>query len=328
MTPKERLLAVLNREKVDRSPVAVPTQNATVDVMRIAGVYWPQALREAEPMARLAMACQEQYGFESIRLPFDINVEAETMGCATRYGEEGDPPISSPKDRENLGEIRFPNPATSGRMEQVIKAVAIAARRRNPDIPIIAALGTPFEVLSTIYNFDHLYSDLKSDPQGLEELLEKILGLLTAYAAELEGAGADVLMVVDGTSQTLMPDQFRQFSAPYTTRLIGSFHAPAILHICGNPTRLIADMSGTGARGLSLDSSVLIEKARENSGGKVALVGNLGVRALQEGTPADVADMTRVAIKEGWDIVAPGCGIIPATPLQNIISYVDTVKDL
>ncbi|MDH5637989.1 MAG: hypothetical protein OEZ04_05820, partial [Nitrospinota bacterium] len=271
MTPKERLLAVLNMEKVDRPPVAVPTQNATVDVMKIAGVYWPQALREAEPMAQLALACQEHYGFESIRLPFDINVEAETMGCATRYGEEADPPISSPKDRETLGDLTFPDPATSGRMAQVIQAVSLAAQRRNPDIPIIAALGTPFEVLSTVYNFDHLYNDLKANPQAMEDLLEKVLWHLAAYGAKLVHAGADVMMVVDGTSQTLMPDQFRQFSAPFTTRLIGLLPLPAILHICGNPTRLIADMSSTGARGLSLDSSVMIEKARENSGGKVAL---------------------------------------------------------
>ncbi|MDH5510546.1 MAG: MtaA/CmuA family methyltransferase [Nitrospinota bacterium] len=328
MTPKERLLTVLSLEKVDRPPLVVPTQNATVDVMRIAGVYWPQALREAEPMARLALACQEQYGFESIRLPFDINVEAETIGCATRYGEEADPPISSPKDRDNLNELSFPDPATSGRMAQVIQAVALASQRRNPDIPIIAALGTPFEVLSTVYNFDHLYNDLKADPQALENLLEQILGHLTAYGAELVRAGADVMMVVDGTSQTLMPDQFRRFSAPYTKRLIESLSRPGILHICGNPTRLIADMTNTGARGLSLDSSVQIEKARENSGGKVALVGNLSVRSLQEGTPEEVAEMTRVALKEGWDIVAPGCGIIPSTPIQNIISYVDTVKSL
>ena len=328
MTPKERLLAVLNREKVDRPPVAVPTQNATVDVMKIAGVYWPQALREAEPMVRLAMACQEQYGFESIRLPFDINVEAETMGCATRYGEEADPPVCSPKDRENLGDLTFPNPATSGRMAQVLQAVALAAERKNPDIPIIAALGTPFEVLSTVYNFDHLYEDLKSAPDALENLLEKILAHLAEYGSGLVRAGADVMMVVDGTSQTLMPDQFRRFSAPYTARLIGSLARPAILHICGNPTRLIADMSSAGAMGLSLDSAVHIEKARENSGGKTALVGNLSVRVMQEGSPAQVAEMTRAAMDEGWDVVAPGCGIIPSTPLANIISYVVTVKSL
>ena len=328
MTPKQRLLKVLALEKVDRPPVAVPTQNATLEVMKRAGVYWPQALREAAPMAALALACQRVYGFESVRLPFDINVEAETMGCATRYGEETDPPVSSPKDRDRLDDLVFPDPKTSGRMAQTLQAVAIAATEKDPDIPLIAALGTPFEVISTVYNFDHLYEDLKSGKERLHGLLERTLNLLMAYGKELSGAGADVMMVVDGTSQTLMPDQFREFSAPYTARLIGSLGKPAILHVCGNPTRLIADMAGTGARGLSLDSAVLAVKARANSGGKTALVGNLNVRAMHDGAPLEVAAMARQAAADGWDVVAPGCGILPTTPIENIRAYVEAIKSL
>jgi [methyl-Co(III) methanol-specific corrinoid protein]:coenzyme M methyltransferase len=328
MTPRERLLAVLDLKKVDRPPVVVPTQNATLDAMKIANVYWPEALREAEPMAALALSLQKTYGFESIRLPFDINVEAQTMGCSTRYGEETDPPMSSPKSRDNLNELVFPDPLNSGRMAQVIKAVSIAASAKEKDIPLIAALGTPFEVLSTVYNFDDLYEDLKTGGDRLRGLMEKILGLLTIYGAELIRSGADVMMVVDGTSQTLTPGQFREFSAPYTARLIGSLSRPSILHICGNPTRLIADMVGSGARGLSLDSAVRIGKARENSGGKAALVGNLNVRTLHDGSPEEVAAMTRQAALAGWDVVAPGCGVLPTTPLRNILAYVEAIKSL
>jgi len=328
VNPKERLLAVLNREKVDRPPVAIPTQCATVDVMKRADVYWPQALQHAEPMAKLALACQKECGFESVRLPFDINVEAETMGCDTRYGEEADPPMCTPKERRDLGELKFSDPKVSGRMAQTIQAVSIAAGEKNPDIPLIAALGTPFEILSTIYNFDDLYEDLKTGQDRLTDLLENIVQMQIAYGQLLISAGADVMMVVDGTSQTLMPDQFRQFSMPYTKSLIGSFSIPSILHICGNPTRLIADMVNTGAKGLSLDWAVQLEKAREFSGGKTALIGNLNVARLHSGEPDEVIEMTKNAAKSGWDVIAPGCGIIPSTPIQNLFAFVDTVKAL
>ena len=324
MTPKERLIKVLFRQPVDRSPVAVPTQNATVAVMRQAEVYWPDALKFAEPMADLAVACQHVYGFESLRLPFDINVEAETMGCATRYGGEADPPVSKPKNRDELGELLFPDPSGSGRMAEVIKAVSLVAAAKDPALPLIAALGTPFEVLCTVYNFDHMRADMKSGKVGLCALLENILELQTAYGKALADAGADVMMLVDGTSQTLASRQFQEFSAPYTTRLIGALDMPCILHICGNPQRLIRDMAATGARGLSLDWPVDIAKARQDAP-DAAFVGNLNVTTLQAGTPGDVVEMVEKARAAGVDVIAPGCGIMPQTPLENIRAYVDTV---
>lgn len=324
MTPKERLIKVLFRQPVDRPPVAVPTQNATVTVMRQAEVYWPDALRFAEPMAELALACQRIYGFESLRLPFDINVEAETMGCATRYGGEADPPVSKPKNREELDELFFPDPAVSGRMAEVIKAVSLVAAAKDAALPLIAALGTPFEVLCTVYNFDHLRADMKSGHERLAALLEKILELQTAYGKLLASSGADVLMLVDGTSQTLIPTQFQEFSASYTQRLIGALDMPCILHICGNPQRLIPGMAATGARAFSLDWPVDVAKARQDAP-DVAFIGALNVTTLLEGGPGDVVGMVEKARASDFDIIAPGCGVMPQTPLENIRAYVNAV---
>jgi MtaA/CmuA family methyltransferase len=325
MTYKERLLKTLDGEKVDRPPLAVPTQNITVGAMKEAGVFWPEALQKAEPMAKLAMDCQKSYGFESIRLPFDINVEAETMGCETRYGEESDPPMSTPKNRDELDQLIFPEPVNSGRMAEVIKAVKIVSNLKDTGTPLIVALGTPFEVLCTIYNFDEMYGDLKDDPGALLDLLEKILEVQVKYAKELVDAGAEVMMIVDGTSQTLMPEHFVKFSSSFTKRLIDTIDRPTILHICGNPSRLIKDMAATGADALSIDSSVAVDKAKAEIDGKCVLVGNLDVSKLYMGSPEEVVEMVDAARDAGIDIIAPGCGIMPDTPIENLHAYVKAV---
>ncbi len=325
MTFKERLLKTLAGEKVDRPPVAVPTQNATVDAMNEAGVFWPEALQKAEPMAALALACQKSYGFESIRLPFDINVEAETMGCQTRYGDKSDPPVSAPKNRDELSQLVFPEPAKVGRMAEVIKAVKIVSDTKDPDVPLIVAQGTPFEVLCTVYNFDEMYGDLKADPGRLLDLLEKILELQIKYAKELETAGAEVMMIVDGTSQTLMPKHFVKFSSSFTKKLISALDIPSILHICGNPVRLLKDMVDTGADALSIDWAVPVDTAKAEAGDKCVLVGNLDVSKLYMGSPEEVVEMVSQAREAGIDIIAPGCGIIPGTPVENLRAYVKAV---
>lgn len=326
MTFKDRLFKALAREDVDRPPVAVPTQNATVGAMEEAGVFWPEALRQAEPMAKLAMGCQKAYGFESIRLPFDINVEAETMGCATRYGGASDPPMSKPKKRDELDQLVFPGTEPAGRMAETIKATRIVAELKDPGTPLIVALGTPFEVLCTVYEFDQLYEDLMSRSESILDMLEKIVAVQIEYASGIASAGADVIMIVDGTSQTLMPDQFKNFSAPFTRRIIDTLDCPSILHICGNPIRLIKDMAATGASGLSIDWQVPVEKARADTGGKCALIGALDVQRLFSGGPEDAVEMVNTARDVGFDIIAPGCGIVPETPIENVRAYANAIK--
>ncbi len=328
MTFKERLLNVLDMKPVDRPPVVVPTQNATVGAMKEVGVFWPDALRNAEPMAQLALGLTKVCGYEAIRVPFDINIEAESMGCDTRYGSESDPPISKPKGRNTLDSLIYPDPSTSGRMAEVIKAVKIVSKEKEADMPLIAALGTPFEVLCTVYSFEEIFEDIGDDKGKIFDMLDKILAMQTVYAKCLMDAGVDVMMVVDGTSQTLNPGLFTEFSGPYTTKLIDTFNVPSILHICGNPSKVIKEMAATGANGLSIDFPVDIQKAREDLEGKCALVGNLNVQQLFLGSPDDVVDMVNEVKDAGLDIIAPGCGILPDTPLVNIRAYVDTVKSI
>lgn len=326
MTFKDRLFKALAREDVDRPPVAVPTQNATVGAMKEASVFWPEALQQAVPMAKLAMGCQWAYGFESIRLPFDINVEAETMGCVTSYGGASDPPMSKPKKRDELDQLVFPGAKPAGRMAETIKGTRIVAESKDPGTPLIVALGSPFEVLSTIYEFDQLFEDLLSRPEGILDMLEKIVAVQIEYAGEIMSAGADVMMIVDGTSQTLMPEQFNIFSAPFTRRIIDTLDCPSILHICGNPIRLIKDMAATGASGLSIDWQVPVERARADTGGRCALIGALNVQRLLLGGPEEAVEMVKSARDLGFDIIAPGCGIMPETPIENVRAYANAVK--
>jgi [methyl-Co(III) methylamine-specific corrinoid protein]:coenzyme M methyltransferase len=53
-TQKERLIRVLQGEKVDRMPAICVTQTGTVDQMEATGIYWPEANYDAAQLAALA----------------------------------------------------------------------------------------------------------------------------------------------------------------------------------------------------------------------------------------------------------------------------------
>jgi MtaA/CmuA family methyltransferase len=323
MNQRERLLKALNREPVDRAPAAVPTQNATAEVMEKSGYRWPAAQKNAKDMAGLAWACHEIGGFESVRVPFDINVEAEAMGCATRFGDDMiTPPMSKVKTKEEFGKIKIPDPLKDGRMPEVLEAIKRLKEKTGDQIPLIAALGTPFEILSTTLDFQDITMALMEDTDFLKEQLEKMTEIAKRYAKEMEKADPDVLMLVDGTSQSIGPTYYPRFSFK---ELVASLSKPTVLHICGNPKAILQQMAETGASALSIDKPVDILHTLEVTAGKVALVGKISPQTLFNGKKEEIVAETEESLRLGMNVIAPGCGILPQTPLENLKAYVDCV---
>jgi [methyl-Co(III) methanol-specific corrinoid protein]:coenzyme M methyltransferase len=326
MTQKERLLKALRGETVDRPPAAVPTQNAITEIMEKSGYRWPAAHRKAREMAGLAWACHEIGGIESVRVPFDINIEAEAMGCETRFDDDmSTPPTSTPKTQAEYHQIIIPDPLRDGRMPEVLEAITILKDKTGDEVPLIAALGTPFELLSTTLSFEDITLSIHEHPDLLAEQLEKMTAVAKTYAKEIELRGPDVLMLADGTSQALGPKYYALFSLPYTKALVSSLEKPVILHICGNATSLLDLMVETGVQAFSIDKPVDIAKARQVTKGKVALIGNISPQTLALGGIEEVISETDESLEVGMHVVAPGCGILPQTPLKNLRAYIDRV---
>ena len=324
----ERLLKALERQPVDRPPAAVPTQNATAAVMEKSGYRWPSAQKNAKDMAGLAWACHEIGGIESVRVPFDINVEAEAMGCETRFGDDLiTPPLSKMKKKAEYGKIKIPDPQKDGRMPEVLEAIKLLKEKTSDQVPLIAALGTPFELLSTTLDFEDIAMSLMEDPDFLKEQLEKMTQITLHYAKAIEKADPDVLMLVDGTSQNIGPKYYKQFSFPYTKALLKSLAKPSILHICGNTTPILEMMAETGASALSIDHPVDIEHALEVTGGNVALVGKISPQTLSAGSREEIVTETEESLRLGMHVVAPGCGILPQTSLENLKTYIECVAN-
>jgi [methyl-Co(III) methanol-specific corrinoid protein]:coenzyme M methyltransferase len=326
MNQKERLIQALQQEEVDRPPAAVPTQTAIAAVMEQSGYRWPAAQRQAKHMAGLAWACHEIGGIESVRVPFDINIEAEAMGCETRFGDDSTmPPMSRPMHKSDYDKIKAPDPLRDGRMPEVLEAIQRLKEKTGGEVPLIAAFGTPFELLSTTLDFEDITLSLIDDPGFLEAQLEKMTGIAMRYGEAIEKAGPDVLMLVDGTSQTIGPNYYERFSYPFTKALVESLGKPTILHVCGNTMGILPMMADTGVTALSVDRPIDIARALEVTKGRTALVGKISPQTLLQGGREAIVSETEESLRLGMHVVAPGCGLLPQTPLENLRAYLNTV---
>ena len=88
MTSRQRVLAALRREPVDRTPVCNPTSVATVELMDLVDAPFPDANRVPELMARLAATSYTELGFDSIMPVFSIIQESSALGCKIQWEQK------------------------------------------------------------------------------------------------------------------------------------------------------------------------------------------------------------------------------------------------
>ncbi|MDA8440971.1 MAG: MtaA/CmuA family methyltransferase [Peptococcaceae bacterium] len=339
MTPKERLRAALYLQKIDRIPLAQPLQTGTVELMQACGSFWPKAHREADSMARLAYAAHSIIGFESVRVPFDLNVESEALGCTLDYvtgpgnGIDVQPSVrlTPVNAKEHLARLSIPDPSKTGRMPAVIQAVQMlgdAIKKVGNEIPIFAATVAPFTLAGQIRGVDKFMRDLIKDPAFAHELLEKCYQTCLIYAKALVAAGADTLVLIDPTASPdlVSPKYYGEFAKLYTRRITEQLNVPTILHICGNSQMILSQMAEV-SNGVSVDSQVDMQHLKQVLGNKAAAVGNIDVNStLLFGSKTEIEQCVVERIKAGTDILTTACGIAPRTPSRNLIVMVQAGK--
>ena len=336
MSPKERLLATLAHQPVDRIPVAQPLHTGTIELMKSSGAYWPEVHSNAELMATLSYEAHKVIGFESVRVPFDINIEAEAMGCELEYhsgrnkGLDIQPPVKETAVSEtgDFSRVKDPNPHKDGRMPVVLEAIKLLKKRVSDTIPVISMVVGPFTVAAQLRGVDPFMREIMRKPAAALELIERARKVCIKYAQAMVEAGTDVVVIVDstGSCDLISPKQFDEFAKPFSKSLVNSLPVPAILHMCGKNDLLLTRMAEV-APGISIDSMVDMAYAKQTVGKNTAMFGNINVNGvLLFGEPADVEKAVIECIEKGTDGLTTCCGIPPQTPTINLQTMVQTAK--
>lgn len=327
MNERDRLLAVLEHRPVDRVPVVSPTQTGTVDLMKATGAYWPQANEEADLMFRLALAARTMAGLEGCRVPFDAAVDASAFGAVTSYESMRRPPaiVGRPmSSRESIDLHDVPDPHRDGRAPVVLKAVSLLRQALGDESPVMCGVISAFTLAGQLRGEADMLMDLITDPGLLKAVLDKAMDWDMEYMKAAVEAGADIIVLVDATASgdILGPEQFEEFALPYQqkiARAVREVGAKSILHICGNTSLNLPLMRKSGVDGIGVDQSMDMREVKKVLGPGCAAVGNISpTGTLLFRSPEYVIEECRDCIEAGTDILAPGCGFAPETPLANM----------
>ena len=133
----------------------------------------------------------------------------------------------------------------------------------------------------------------------MRRLLEYATEQVITYARALIAAGAHMTGMGDSIAgpDVCSPAMYRQFAWPYERQVVETLAAEGTmigLHICGDATRIVDDMVGTGSQLLAVDHKVDRAAAKEAARGVTTLIGTVDPSGvLARGTPDDVRAAAR-----------------------------------
>lgn len=328
MQATERFLRVLRQQPVDRVPVVGVTSVVTVELMRAVGSRWPEAHHDPAQMVRAGAAAHELLGLESVKVPFDMTVEAGAFGAEIDYGSETAlPKVLAPRYEEPGALIVGEEILARGRYPVVLEAIRMARARYGGRVPVIASALGPLTLAAVLFGIENVLCWMMDEPERLHAAMEAVTRLVGRYVRAQREAGADVVQIGDPTASgdVISPAQYLQFAAPYHRRLAQAADFPFMTHICGDLTRHLPHLAAVGFAGISFDVKTDIRAARTHLKGRAALVGYLSTTLLQGGTPEQVRAAAADCLREGVDALNAGCAVAPDTPLANLRAMIAAV---
>ena len=328
------------REPVDRVPVWL---------MRQAGRYMPEyrALRQkvgflelckdADLSAQVMVETVQKLGVDAAILFSDLLLILEPMGLDLSFTKGEGPamanPVRSAGDVARLHEIED----MTG-LEFVEEAVR-KTRAGLPDhVPLIGFAGAPFTLAAYAVEggSSRDYRLTKSLMYGEPAAWDALMGLMARSVARYLNAqieaGVQAVQLFDSWVGCLGVDDYRRHVLPYSRRVIEAITpgVPVIHFATGNPA-LLPSLAEAGGTVLGVDWRIGLADAWRAVGYDRAVQGNLDPVVLLT-TPAEirrrVAEMLDQAAGRPGYIANLGHGVLPQTPVENVLAMVEAVHEL
>ena len=331
MTPKERVMNALAGRPVDRTPVANPTNVATVELMDMVDAPFPAACREPELAARLAATGHTELDFDSVMPYFSIIQESSALGCDMQWEE-----------KDNWPTVRMYNPIWKGPDDieippgflehpdnvAITRSIEILHREMGDDVAVIGKTMGPWTLAYHVFGVESFLLMTVDDPDMVMRSLQKLKEISVLFGEAQIAAGADVLTFPDhATGDLVSGEYYRRFLLEIHQEMAERLKVPLILHICGNTTDRMDYIAQNGMACFHFDSKNDPQEAMDIVDGRIGLVGNINnPETLYARGPEEVRAEVYRCMDAGVSMIAPECAVPLSTRLENLMEIPRAVK--
>ena len=332
MTPRERVMNSLAGRPVDRTPVANPTNVATVELMDLVDAPFPDACRDPELAARLAATGHTELGFDSVTPYFTIIQESSALGCEMQWEEKDNWPTvrmqrpiwKGPED------VRIPKGFLEHRDTQtVIKAIEILKQEFGDRVAVIGKTMGPWTLAYHVFGVESFLLMTVDEPDAVKRCLERLKEVSVLFGEAQIAAGADALTFPDhATGDLVSGEYYKRFLLEIHQEMAQRLPVPLILHICGNTLDRMDYIAQTGMSCFHFDSKNDPQKAMDIVDGGIRLAGNINnPETLYTQGPEQVRQEVYRCLNAGVQLIAPECAVPLATKLENLMEIPRAIED-
>ncbi len=332
-------LRACRREPVERTPIWL---------MRQAGRYMSEyrevraktsfleLCRNSDLCAEVMVTAVNRLGVDAAIIFSDLLPILQPMGLDLEFAQGEGPVIHNPvrtaHDVDRVRELEDVGP-----LDFVMQTVR-KTRAGLPRHPIIGFAGAPFTLASYIIeggasrSYMHTKLLMYRDPGAWDALMSVLARSVTRYLNAQIAAGAHAVQLFDSWVGCLGPEDYRRYALPYTKAIIDGLTpgAATINFATGNPA-LLPLLAEAGGQVVGVDWRIELDTAWKTIGHDRAVQGNLDPLVLLSDRDEIRRRADRVLKQAGGrpgHIFNLGHGILPQTPVDNVIALVDAVHEL
>src|SRR3954469_22629229 len=268
-----------------------PVERTPVWYMRQAGRSLPECravrkrfalfeiCRQPELCADVTLQPVRRHGVDAAVLFADIMLPVLGMGVDVDLVEGVGPVVAEPvRDLAGVERLRVPEPEET--VPFVLETVRLVREQLEPEQALVGFCGGPFTVAGYLVegrpsrDFATTKALIYGAPEVWHALLEKLAETFARYVAAQAEAGADVIQLFDSWAGALSVDDYAEFAARYSARILGAVPAPTI-HFATGATHLLPSLAAAGGDVIGLDWRGPLDEGWRLAGDDRGVQGNL-----------------------------------------------------
>ncbi len=330
---KELIFKALKHEKLDEIPW-VPFAGVHAGLLK--GYTAEEMLQDSDKIVDSLLEVKKLYMPDGIPILFDLQMEAEILGCELMWAKDNPPSV---KSHPLEGEMTLPCDCLmpteeSGRIPMALDATRRIKEAIGDEVAVYGLICGPFTLASHLRG-TNIFMDMMREKQYVKDLVGFCGQVAVKMSQMYIDAGADVIAVVDPLISQVSPKMIDSLLAESFTGVFDYIRSRGVLSsffVCGNATQQIESMCKTGPDGVSVDENVDLAKAKEVTdkyniciGGNIPLTTTMLHGTQQDNIQSVINLIDSVENKDNF-IVSPGCDMPYATPIENTIACAQAAK--
>ncbi|MDE5420487.1 uroporphyrinogen decarboxylase family protein [Labilibaculum sp. DW002] len=327
----ELIKKAMRLEEVERIPW-VPFVGAHAG--QLIGLTATEFLQSSDKIVEGVNKSIELYNPDGIPVAFDLQIEAEALGCKLAWADDNPPAVISHPlmEGKTLDDLKVPC-ACEGRISLVMETTR-KLREEHPDLALYGLITGPFTLALHLLGTD-IFMQMMMEPEKTHKLMRFATDVAKMMATNYIESGADIIAIVDPMTSQIDPMSFETFVSPYVKEINDSIReadALSSFFVCGNAQQNIEVMCQTKPDNISIDENIPLDFVRDMSlkhnvsfGGNIKLTVAL-LMGDEDASRRDALDCMDIGGKKGF-ILAPGCDLAMETPKENLIAVAELVHD-